>query len=717
MYSAITQPNTYSNGYSFVPIRLNDSDATTVESYKYLINIAYNGLTITTSEAYSYDGGIYTKLTFATAHEYAIGDILLLEDSSGLYSGYYIVLLAPSTTTLVVDLTLGAAMTGTVETQNVVKYKVNPDPDFEAKIDLSNTLKDFVTQNLTDTSEIYAGPNTRFEYDLKFGYEGNAVFSFDDNIFQSGNIGFVDASLTAVTQVQFNVGDIITIQQDLYSWDYTDNFFDSGYVGYTGVTGHNFASGDTITVTGQITNPSYNGPNTVNLSVDTYGVRTSSAFLSSSPVEPGTIYGVITPEYNTTATITNIVYSAGTGVIIITDIPFAQNTPAIGGTIKHADGRYITVLDSLAITGLSVYNSYVNQLNYSIDEFDKYVCQTRAASGNNISTILGNTDRHRIEASTKSWLLAHSDGSNYWEPRFTFYDSSSNFLSEVKIDFNFTYGSNVGINSYVNNGGNLQILLAGAHGMSVGDTLLVVGAIPAYNGVWEVIEVNSTTQLTVNNAYVANVLNGAEYVKEITGGAYDDYYFPVGLDQLLANTSTTLLSGSSLASVAANVDYYKVELESGNAANTNPIYFEINNDCSRYELYHLMWKDARGSWLSYPFKYLSRDKTDVDKKNYYQTNGTWSSNSFDFDSYGRGERTYFARSRDKVTLNSGWVEEFENALIKDLMQSASVYVQTPDNVLVACTIDNKKIEFGKNINEQVFQYKFDIVYSNDEIRL
>jgi hypothetical protein len=51
------------------------------------------------------------------------------------------------------------------------------------------------------------------------------------------------------------------------------------------------------------------------------------------------------------------------------------------------------------------------------------------------------------------------------------------------------------------------------------------------------------------------------------------------------------------------------------------------------------------------------------------------------------------------------------------MQSASVYLQTPDNILIACTIDNKEITFGKDENDQIYQYSIDIITSNNEIRL
>jgi hypothetical protein len=130
-----------------------------------------------------------------------------------------------------------------------------------------------------------------------------------------------------------------------------------------------------------------------------------------------------------------------------------------------------------------------------------------------------------------------------------------------------------------------------------------------------------------------------------------------------------------------------------------------------------MWKDKLGSWLSYPFIYLSRDSTEVERKTYYQTEGNWEDNTFGYDSYGRGEKNYFSRSRDKITLNSGWLEDQEVFLMKDLMKSSSVYVQTPDNVLIACMIEENQIQLKKSINDQIFNYTFNIRLSGNDIRL
>jgi hypothetical protein len=161
---------------------------------------------------------------------------------------------------------------------------------------------------------------------------------------------------------------------------------------------------------------------------------------------------------------------------------------------------------------------------------------------------------------------------------------------------------------------------------------------------------------------------------------------------------------------------YQVEISSDSLQRTNAVFFYINDDCSRYELYQLVWKDSNGSWLSFPFQYLSTDSTEVERKNYYKKEGTWSNSGFGYNSYDRGEKTFFLRSRDKILLNSGWLKEEENILIKDLMTSPFVMVQTPDDQLISCTIEENEITFKENMNEQLINYIFNVRISYNETR-
>ena len=69
-----------------------------------------------------------------------------------------------------------------------------------------------------------------------------------------------------------------------------------------------------------------------------------------------------------------------------------------------------------------------------------------------------------------------------------------------------------------------------------------------------------------------------------------------------------------------------------------------------------------------------------------------------------------------MSLNSGWVTENENILIKDLLMSASVYIQDKDGNLKSCTVMNNELTFGSKQNDDIWQYKIDIKLSNDENR-
>ena len=113
---------------------------------------------------------------------------------------------------------------------------------------------------------------------------------------------------------------------------------------------------------------------------------------------------------------------------------------------------------------------------------------------------------------------------------------------------------------------------------------------------------------------------------------------------------------------------------------------------------------------------MSRENIEVDRRTYYKQTGTWNNNSFQYNNTDTGEKNFYVKSRKSFILNSGWLYEFERYLIEDLMQSASVYLQTPDNKLFQAHIEATDLELFKNINEQLFSYTFNIRTSINEYR-
>ena len=645
-YSAITQPHDYMAAYSAVPLKVISTNYNIEENFKYVINLTWDEEVISSADAYILGSNTFVKLTSTTPHNYILGDYLFLNQNgfqNDLYTSYAIIRKIVSSTEFVVDFSLDAPMTLTnTTTSRFIKYKFNPDLDGYAKMDFSNVLKDFVSQNLTGQSVNYglqyAGEDTKFCYNINCGSEKNYQLAFEDNLFSGGSLGFYNSSITSLTNVPFQVGDIINVQQDLFGWAYNDNAFELGYVGFDGSTTPPFTDGTSLIVTGQITHPYYNGTSVQITTSTSNRVLIDKSFQSATSPEPGVIFGTPFPEYNGTCVIIEIFIDPTLGLVIITDKSFTSSSSPIGGNITYADGRLSTIFNELIITGDCVYNSHINQMDYSITAFDPYVIQNRAPSLNNLSTILTEPNKYRVEPSTIGFLLTHLD----------------NFL-----------------------------LVTGT-GYSFYDT---------------------------NNTLLGNLL--------LTGGTGEDYYSPIGLEQI-GLTTTANDYGTPFSGYSGSVDTYCVYAASNTgvtlSAESNSVCFKINNDCSKYEIYHLMWKDKYGSFISYPFIYVSRDNIEVDRKTYTQQDGSWDNDTFQYYDTGRGEKNFYLRSRKSIIVNSGWLYEFERDLIEDLIQSPSVYIQTPDNRLFSANLEEKKLEIYKNINEDLFSYSFSVITSSTEFR-
>ena len=108
---------------------------------------------------------------------------------------------------------------------------------------------------------------------------------------------------------------------------------------------------------------------------------------------PGYVYGIPRPTYDTTATITGVYIDVTYGLVIQTDIAWAGSSVPISGQMTYPGNQLTTVLNELTnYDAFCIYNAHVNRADYTVSYFDKYVVQNRAFSGNNISTILNQSN-------------------------------------------------------------------------------------------------------------------------------------------------------------------------------------------------------------------------------------------------------------------------------------------------------------------------------------
>jgi hypothetical protein len=659
-YHSTVSP-TYNAAYSTIPLEVFDTRASASTAYNYLINVLCNTLTVSSELAVQSSGLMATKLTFIQPHSFVLGDMVFLNDTTTSYSGYYNVMSVPSTLSIVIDLPLSEAMIGAVLVSNVLPFKQPPLQSGRARLDLGNTLKNFVTQNLEDTNDIFAGPDTKLAYSIKCGAEYQENFNFYDNIaglVYTSNVGFINTGLTATSQTKFQVGDDIIIRQNLFEVPYSSVTATSdGYLRINTNTDYstsfNRLSSFNVDITGQNTYPDGNGPTTTTGATGNrvYTLKKTAITPGTTVVDGGVMFAALSPEYSRVATIIAIsLKNTGSpqGVILETDITPPFNTPAIGGTISSANGSKVTVWDGDEIiayaynqfTAIQDFSTKGTALDYVFaaltDARGFATIQTRTP----ISGITNPSNWNRIEPTTKSWTLVHTNQYGVDGIRYKLYNASNTLLA---------------------------------------------------------------------SCYIPNTITNK-----------DDWYAPVGLNQI-ASSPNVINTTSTIAAQSATTEYYTVQGvnsvgTSGETVYGKTLVYQLNDDCSKYDIYHLMWKDAKGSWISYPFKYLSNTASEVSRSQYYQNNvGNWGDETFSYNTYSKGESTFYVKSRDKMVLNSGWITQAENHLIIDLLKSAAVYLQKPDGTLLAAQIKTNELP-PANFKDDLVQYTIPVAYANDERR-
>lgn len=241
--------------YSPVPLVVT-STKNTEENFKYIFDIITDG--------WQFDDDIfragslvgYTSST--QQHSFEVGDTIYVDRTGASgdtlntgYNAYHTVVEVIDDYAIGTDAQYGIttpAISGT--TYKDVRLKLSPDPNGRGVLDSHRILETLVS------------------YDLN---QNNTGFTETDNTFKLYNI---------------KVG-----EEYVFYWPFKDNFFSSGYVGFTGDTGHPFVVGDKIFVKqdGNFTNESYEGNTQVQVASEDKSIVTFKPFGSSTPAEPGTI--------------------------------------------------------------------------------------------------------------------------------------------------------------------------------------------------------------------------------------------------------------------------------------------------------------------------------------------------------------------------------------------------------------------------------------------
>jgi hypothetical protein len=171
-----------------------------------------------------------------------------------------------------------------------------------------------------------------------------------------------------------------------------------------------------------------------------------------------------------------------------------------------------------------------------------------------------------------------------------------------------------------------------------------------------------------------------------------DTSFPIAL--------TTPLTLSPLAK-------YRVEAMSGSTVMAS-LHYVIQNECY-YEPVRVAYKNRYGQFDFFNFYKRSNKSFETQTRTYQPQVGTWDSFRLTYDEYQTKYERYVVDANEMLEVNSDWLEEGYNNLIKQMMVSNEIYWVKglyENNEVIPLTIKTNEILFKTHVNNKLIQYSF-----------
>lgn len=516
----------------------------------------------------------------------------------------------------------------------VSRLKVPVRPDGYGVFDVHKHIENRISYDFLPQTEnqigFFSATNSSATYSVEFSEEYLASFEFVDNFFSSGDVGFVGAS--GGSQPLLQVGDGVFVSQD-------EPFTNASYEGLANVTSVTFSS----------------------------------------------------------------TFSAWTVTI---DKGFALNTPAEGGNIVKSNYE-LSILETDVSTGeLKAWNGV-----YSFQDFINYDFQDYIAStGSNAEFLTNMPNHYEVDLDARMWIMSYRNDLSSGTELVVVSNNGTYSIDTV------SYGSSTSIGSYANSGGNLQVNCSSAHGLSLGSVVEISDSYAPYNGTWEVINVVSSTQVVVDSPYVANILSGIDNIKEVFSSGGDDFrLIGVGPYQLINGTSSITNFTGTFPIIDSSTNEYSFYLrDTADNQDYEMKTVKLNRKCTRYEKVQLIFLDKLGSFVPFNFNLVSKHNKSIERSEYQQHYGEYApaSSDWSYNTWDRGRKSLDTRVNNSYRVNSDWVNQETSNYLMELFESPEVYWVDEDGLYQAINITTTSVERKKVINDLIINYSLDFVLAN-----
>jgi hypothetical protein len=163
--------------------------------------------------------------------------------------------------------------------------------------------------------------------------------------------------------------------------------------------------------------------------------------------------------------------------------------------------------------------------------------------------------------------------------------------------------------------------------------------------------------------------------------------------------------------LATTIEWYTIQAFDGSTALGTPIRFETA--CvQKYPNVRLKWKNRYGQFDYFNFYMVSKKNFKTEKRTYNPQIGTWGGSTLSYNNYDSQTLNYLVDSNQGIEVNTFWIPEAYNDILKQLMVSDEIYYVTTESndTLTPITIDTPSIEFKTGVVDGLIQYRFEFRY-------
>ena len=159
---------------------------------------------------------------------------------------------------------------------------------------------------------------------------------------------------------------------------------------------------------------------------------------------------------------------------------------------------------------------------------------------------------------------------------------------------------------------------------------------------------------------------------------------------------------------STGLTYFTVQAYNGGTPLGNPIRYNI--DCEqKYPNVRIKWKNRFGQfdWLN--FYMVNRQSFQTERKTYQPQLGTWESSTLSYQNYDTAATAYIVDSIQTIQVNTFWLPESYNDILKQLLVSDEIYWITNETTgaLKPLSIITNNIQFKTGVVDKLIQYAFE----------